>query len=131
MPKEKGVTLSPKHGLNPAIPKCFYCGKDKNELWLLGKLPNDAEAPKGMCFDKEPCDECKDHMKKGVILISVDPLRSTDVNNPYRTGGWVVVKDDFISRLLESAVASRILKERVAFMPDDIWDATGLPRGAA
>ena len=32
------IKLSPKHGLNPTIATCFYCGKDKNELILAGKI---------------------------------------------------------------------------------------------
>lgn len=39
------IRLSPKHGLNPSISVCFFCGEDKNEIILPGKLEGDAEAP--------------------------------------------------------------------------------------
>ena len=37
------IKISQKHGVNPTIPICFWCGKEKNEIALLGKLPGDAE----------------------------------------------------------------------------------------
>ena len=33
----KNIKISPKHGLNPLIPKCFFCGKEKNEIAILGR----------------------------------------------------------------------------------------------
>lgn len=33
-----GVKISPKYGVNPTIPCCFFCGKPKNEIALLGKI---------------------------------------------------------------------------------------------
>lgn len=33
-----GIEISPKHGLNPTIPVCFWCGKEKNEIALLGRI---------------------------------------------------------------------------------------------
>ena len=32
------VTLSEKHGLNPSISICFFCGGEKNELIIPGRL---------------------------------------------------------------------------------------------
>lgn len=43
-----GVKISPKYGVNPTIPCCFFCGKPKNEIALLGKIGGrgeDLEAP--------------------------------------------------------------------------------------
>lgn len=72
---EKELTLKAwktflKHGLNPSIAQCFFCGKDKNEILLLGAAYKE-EAPMHMCFNHEPCDECKKLMEMGVLLISV------------------------------------------------------------
>jgi len=123
------IRLSQKHGVNPTIPKCFLCGKDKNELFLMGRLPGDAEAPKGMVFDQLPCDQCKEHMEKGIILISADEEKTDDRQNPWRTGGWVVITSDAIKRLpFEDEFKQKLLKERVAFLPDRVWDLFGLPR---
>ena len=36
----KSIRLSPAHGVNPTIPICFWCGNEKNEIALMGKLPS-------------------------------------------------------------------------------------------
>jgi uracil DNA glycosylase len=127
----QSIRLSEKHGVNPAIPLCFFCLKSKNELILAGKMKNDQEAPKNMVWDKRPCTECEGWMKQGIILISVDESKTEDNENPYRSGGWAVVKDDLIKRVLEKSpeLLEDILRKRVAFMPDEAWDIIGLPRG--
>lgn len=82
----KGIEVSPKHGLNPTIPVCFWCGKDKNEIALLGRIrektknryganvtkkDSDIEAPSRMVIDYEPCDECMKMWDSGVAVIEV------------------------------------------------------------
>lgn len=73
--KEKGLLLSPKHGLNPTVPVCFWCGKPKNEIALLGRFKtecdNDAEAPRHMILDYDPCEACKAEWDKCVIVAAV------------------------------------------------------------
>ena len=34
------LKLSPKHGLNPTISVCFWCGEEKDESALLGHIGN-------------------------------------------------------------------------------------------
>lgn len=117
------IKLSKKHGVNPTIPKCFVCNEDKNEIILMGRLKDDAEAPKNVCFDNEPCNKCKEHMRKGIIMISVkDGEKDTD--NPYRTGGWIVLKEDAFPNMSEE-----IKRVRMCFVPDSVWDELNLPRG--
>lgn len=125
------IRLSEKHGVNPAIPKCYYCNKDKNEIILTGRLPKDAQAPQGMIWDEIPCDTCQSIMKAGVICISIDAAKSDDPDNPWRTGGWCAIKDAAIQRMgITPELEAHILKARVAFITDETWDALGLPRGA-
>lgn len=123
------IRLSPNHGINPAIPKCFFCLKDKNMVILPGRLKGDAKAPYGAVWDMEPCDECREHMKMGIILISCKDPSPGKGNNPYRTGGWVVVAEDYIRRAITPELAQIICESRFAFVPDDAWDKMGLPRG--
>jgi hypothetical protein len=112
------------------IEKCFWCGEDKG-LILFGRLPNDAEAPRSGAINHEPCEKCAEYMKMGVILISVDEKKSTDMKNPYRSGGWVVIKDEWVLKAVTTPeLQQSILKARVAFIPDDAWDKLGLPRAA-
>jgi hypothetical protein len=127
----KSIRLSEKHGVNPSVEQCFVCLKDVGVV-LFGRLEGDAEAPRKVCLgpSSEPCDECKKLMKQGVILISVDEAKTEDMQNPWRTGGWCVVKDDFIKRVFNPPeLVEHVLARRMAFMPDDAWDALGLPRG--
>ena len=140
-----GILLDAKHGLNPGLEQCFICGEAKGVvLWgriktstrealHKGGIPasNSGEAPRMMCLDKEPCPKCQEHMKQGVILISVrDPKSKEEEDNPYRTGGWVVVKEELIRRLVSPPeLVEQILKKRMTFVPDEDWDMLGLPRG--
>lgn len=113
------IHLSPKHGINPCIPRCYFCGESKNELLLLGRLPGDAEAPRNACFDKNPCDKCAGYMKDGVILMSV--REETFNEEPYRTGGFWVVKETFF------AEGSDPRKRRVAWVTNEVARQIGLP----
>ena len=123
------IQLSKKHGLNPAVPKCFYCLENKNEVILAGVMRDDQEAPRNAVWNMEPCDKCKEYMAKGVILISVDAQRTTDLKNPYRTGGWVVVTEAAIRMVTNMPLQEQVLAKRVAFLPDDVWELLGLPKG--
>lgn len=117
------IHLHPKYGVNPTVSQCFFCCKDKNELVLLGRAYKE-EAPRHMCLDREPCDECKKYMEMGVILVSVRN-NETDRNNPYRTGGFVVVKEEAAKRIFGWST----VQSRFAFVEDEAWDKIGLPRG--
>lgn len=106
-----GIEISPKHGLNPTIPVCFWCGKEKNEIALLGRIRektkdrfgsntvvrgSDIEAPRRMVLDYEPCDECKKMWESGVAVLEVQQT-PTMPNQPeiqkgiYPTGRFAVV----------------------------------------
>jgi hypothetical protein len=141
------IRLDPKHGVNPSVDVCFFCQQDRG-VALLGVLTasqkrafeeagvtsyDDSAAPHRACYSREPCDECKGHMADGVILISVDEEKSgDDPENPYRTGGWVVVREEAITELINPPeLLAHILRARIAFVPDDAWDMLGLPRGEA
>lgn len=130
------ITLHPEFGLNPTIPRCFFCGQDKNEIVLVGAASREQMPPTGVCFDKRPCDKCAECMKHGVILISARKAATKDDEaDPYRTGGWVVMADEGVRRvfghLYGPGQADRMLVSRVAFVEDAVWDGIGLPRGAA
>jgi hypothetical protein len=128
------IRLSEKHGVNPAIPLCFFCLKPKNEIIFAGKMRgeySDREAPQHAVWDMRPCDECKGFMAKGIILMSVDESKSADHKNPYRSGGWCVVKEDMVKRVLgkDKQLLEATLRKRIAFITDEAWDKIGLPRG--
>jgi hypothetical protein len=99
---------------------CFWCGKPKEIL--LDRRFRDS-LPREACYNKEPCDTCKGYMEQGVILISARDGEQGD--NPYRTGGWVVVTKEAFARCFTAGA-----NKGVAFVEDSAWDAIGLPREA-
>lgn len=80
----KGIRLSEKHGVNPSIMMCPICFSETG-VALLGKIENDAEAPK-YAKDTEPCDLCREQMKIGFLLVE----REGDVITGNR---WVVTEE--------------------------------------
>jgi hypothetical protein len=122
-----GIRLSEKHGLNPTLVRCFVCGEDTGELALMGRLPGDAEAPRRMALNKRPCEKCRGLMAQGVVLISTRNGESGE--DPYRTGGWCVIKEEAFRRMFGGDAAEQALKARMVYVPDEVWDAVGLPRG--
>lgn len=101
------IKHSKKHGVNPTIPVCFFCGNEKNEVALLGELPDDIEAPKYTVLDYEPCDACKEQMDKGVAVVEVttDPFkdgRPPIQDNLYPTGRWAVLTKESAKKMFST-----------------------------
>ena len=65
-------------------------------------------------------------MEQGIILVSVRNGEST--SNPYRTGGFVVIKEDAVKKFSTPEMFEKVKKTRFAFIEDSMWDALGLPR---
>lgn len=81
----KSIQLSPKHGVNPSVLHCECCGKDYG-VGLMGRLPNDEEAPKDVVHGL--CPDCQRVIEQGgVMIIEVrDGEAEKQTKNPYRTG---------------------------------------------
>ena len=120
------IKLSHKHGVNPSVEVCYYCGESKGVV-LFGQLKGDEEAPRKCVIDREPCEKCAGYMRQGVILISVKD-GDYGKDDPYRTGGFAVVTGEAIERAVRPReLAEQILKKRVAFIEDQSWALLGLP----
>lgn len=103
----KGIKISPKHGLNPTIPVCFWCGKQKNEIALMGHMTDDIEAPKNMVLDYVPCEECQNHMNMGVAVLEASDHPNTEGQPPmqkgvYPTSRFVVVTTECADRVFNA-----------------------------
>jgi len=98
------IKISPKHGLNPSVTVCFFCGKSVG-VAICGHLKGDQEAPRTMMsYPEEACDECKDWMTKGIYLVGIDPERSDPkkgLNGFYRSGQCTVVSEEAFRRLFD------------------------------
>jgi hypothetical protein len=103
------ILLSPKYGVNPTIPVCFWCGKPKNEIALLGRIGDakkgeDVEAPKNMVLNYEPCEECQKNMALGTTVIEVteEPNSVTNLEiqkGAYPTSRWSVITKETSERI--------------------------------
>ena len=121
----RSIPISPKHGVNATIPICFWCGKQRNEIALLGKISakktvrtawgttateveHDVKAPMHMVIDYNPCDECATTWEtKGVVLLEVQDHPREDGLPPiqtkpyyvYPTGRWCVIQPEAACRM--------------------------------
>lgn len=125
------IKLSPKHGLNPTIPVCAWCGKPKNEIALMGhiktnKRGEDPEAPKNCVLDYEPCEHCKEQWSQGVAILEATTERPTPYRPPmkqengvdiYPTMRMVVIKAESASQIFgqEMSAGQTVLLEDKAF----------------
>ena len=107
--------------------QCYYCGQEKGVL--LDTRLKETLPKAGGVFNNVPCDKCQEWMKQGVILISVKD--GEEGENPYRTGGFCVVKEDALLEVAATLGAveamERVVKNRVGFIHDSVWQALGLP----
>lgn len=119
------IRISPKYGVNPTIPICFFCREEKSEIALLGKIGGrnkDIEAPQHMILDYEPCDECKKKMATGITLIEVTTTPNTEnqpeiAQNAYPTGNWWVVKENYIRNNFQPPeLVEQVMAYRKAFI---------------
>lgn len=117
------ITLSPKYGVNPTIPVCFWCGESKNEIALLGHIGDgrkheDFEAPRYSVISYEPCDKCRAQMAQGftVMEATTKPNRVSSAEiqkGVYPTGRYVVLKNEAAERIFGDLIKGN----RKAFLP--------------
>ena len=115
------IRLSEKHGVNPSIDLCFFCGKEKG-LVLTGRIRGDAKAPHETVWTMEPCETCEGYMQQGIILVEVQDGESG--KNPYRTGIFHVVTEDAFKRIFKNA--DEVLETRFCWIPESVSKAVGL-----
>ena len=111
------IKLSPKHGVNPTIPICAWCGEKKNEIAMLGKLDReDSEAPMHCVLDYVPCDKCAEQWSMGVAILEATTQRPTPYRPPiqkdkgidiYPTMRVVVISPESASQIFGDAIRAR------------------------
>lgn len=106
----RGIRLSEKHGVNPTLPKCFWCGKDTGEVALLGKLPDDKEAPRSCFISYDPCPACTEIWSKGVVFIEVEASsskREMIAPGAAPTGRHFAIRKDAFERIFDDSESSK------------------------
>ena len=128
------IKISPKHGANPTIPICFWCGHDKNEVVLMGRIDReDSEAPRRLILNYDPCDKCKELFSKGIHIIGVTeqpiiegmfPIVDDGKATLYPTGSMFVATEDWVQRFLiankQEGMIENVLEKKMLMMPDTI-----------
>lgn len=122
------ILLSEKHGVNPSIGVCFFCGEDNGEIMLPGRMKgdddDDIEAPRRAVWHKEPCETCQEGMAKGITLMEMNQEGS----EAEPTGRFWVMSEDFIKRVFgPDKLVANILEHRKAFVLADTVARLGLP----
>jgi hypothetical protein len=108
------------------VGQCFWCGGESGEVLLLGKLPKDAEAPRKMVVNYEPCAICKAQFDRGVVIIEVD--LSSNLPNPEIVEGFsptgrlaVVSREGIGSQIQPQSMVDTLLKTGKALMNREAW----------
>lgn len=119
------IKISQKHGVNPTIPICFWCGKEKNEI----ALPGDAEAPRStwLMGDYEPCDACKKLREHGIDLVEATDFPTINPRQPawhgaYPTGRHMILRENAIRAIFTPDVADDLCKRRIGFMDKEAFE---------
>ena len=127
------IPLSPKHGVNPSMSMCFWCGKEKNEIALLGKLKGDKEAPPKIVVDYEPCDVCKELFSQGIqiagfteepLVPGMFPIVQTETMTLYPTGCMFVASEEWTKGFLtaneQESMIDSVLNKRQLLLPNQV-----------
>ena len=109
----KNINLSPKHGLNPTIPVCAWCGKEKNEIALMGhiktdKRGEDPEAPMHCVLDYEPCEHCAEQWGQGIAVLEATVNKPTPYRPPIQQSQGVDIYPTMRYAVITAEAAERI-----------------------
>jgi hypothetical protein len=102
--------LHKEFGLNPTMPICIICRKEKGAIALLG-AGYKGEAPMHMLMDIEPCGACKEkYLKSGTLLVECE-------TDGVPTGAITVLKDSAFEAVFQQRVpVGKIIKVEVGIL---------------
>ena len=143
--------MSQQPSLEVALTKCYYCGEGDRIVLNIRLHPGFAYQVKqmhGKVIDTAPCSKCEEWMKQGIILITIDDKKSGDgwskpdlveykergitktyrpPPNPYRTGGFFVITEDAMNRLVHGdEIKSFAVLHRFMFIEHEAAEKLGL-----
>lgn len=128
MAKKDYITLSKRHGLNPSMPTCYFCGEATGEIILPGlageKLAKELGNADGQMpmycppVSIMPCAKCKE---KGVGFVEVD-----NETNQQPTGRRWLLKDSALNFIQPRDLLEAILKQRICILAAETVSAIGL-----
>ena len=111
------ITLHPEHGLNPTLCVCFWCGRDRGDIALLG-YNKGQEAPRRCVTDLEPCDVCRGQWAQGILVREA----RAGLDGPEFTGRWLVLSREAVERAVEpKELREAVLKKGQMLMRPEDW----------
>lgn len=130
------IKLSEKHGVNPTILICAWCGEQKNEIALLGHIGDkrkgeDLEAPRSCVLDYEPCDCCREQWSKGVAILEATtkvpspyrpPIQKQGRDNIYPTMRMVVISAEATKRLFGDYIDREFEAGQTMLLEDEAFE---------
>lgn len=126
------IRLYPEHGVNPTIPTCFWCGKDKNEVALLGRAFKEKAPMTGLILDYGPCDECEANMARGITLVEAGHpsvvgkpafAKTGPLSDIAPTGRWLVVTEGALDEIISDRhLLNHVKNTRKAFLTRDVFE---------
>jgi len=125
--------------LGVALTRCFFCGESDRILLstrLTKKNAENVRAAHDKIIDLEPRAKCADLMKRRIILLPFDPARSEPgwekgpIPNPYRTGGFYVLKEEAVRRIFSGPAIDWAVKSRWIFVEKEVVEQLGLPNSS-
>lgn len=121
----RSIKLSEKHGVNPSMQVCFWCGEVIG-VALMGRLKGDVEAPKEVVLDYSLCDKCKEKERTYIHLIEC--IGENNGNPPiakdaYPTGRNMWIKDAALQSIITEDSFNAIKDKRAALMLPETFEA--------
>lgn len=124
------LRLSRKHGVNPSVDVCFWCGEAKGVV-LMGAIRNDAEAPRECITSYDPCPSCQDGFSQGFLLIEATQRANARTSiemqrGIYPTGDHWVIKTEAAIEIF----GEKNCEKGMAFIDRETAERVGLRRTA-
>lgn len=121
----KAIPISPQYGVNPGMSACFFCGSEKSELCLYGRLKGDAKAPMHTLINYEPCEQCKKRFQGSVVMMAVTEtpvvkeLPPITAHGLFPTGAYMVVDNADVEKLYGMEAAKPIIEAGTVLMSQE------------
>ncbi len=122
------IRLDPKHGVNPSVQVCFFCGEDAGVV-LFGALhretrrafqeqgfSEDGEAPRSVVIPGGACTKCEELLQERVLFVEVESEEKTT-----RTGRCAWVRRTVVEDMITEPMASTILEGGMCYLDVNTW----------
>lgn len=107
------------------IEVCSLCAAEEDTLKLLSiSSLTEEEIKSGLVAEymSEPCKSCERLMRKGFLLIGIDPSKSDDPENPWRSGHQWVIPHERAAQVFGTSP-----NNHAAFIDIDLAEEMGFP----